>query len=182
MDSASLKAKASRVNFHFNSNKYLCVNHQLQPYPGLVTSWPHDPEQWPHDPEQCEPLWAPGASHDSRGPPFIISLSPQCLTKRALSSSPFLVAYSLSQGWLFWDPMDYSPPASSVHRISQVRNTVVGRYFLLQGIFPNKGLNPHLLHWQAGSLPLSHLGSPYFRLQGAKQGQRVFVSCLRLQS
>ena len=35
--------------------------------------------------------------------------------------------------------------------------------FLLQGIFPNQGLNLQhvcLLHWQADSLPLSHLGSP----------------------
>ena len=28
---------------------------------------------------------------------------------------------SLSQVWLFWDPMDYSPPGNSVHGISQVR-------------------------------------------------------------
>ena len=34
---------------------------------------------------------------------------------------------------------------------------------LLQGIFLTQGLNLHLwrlLHWQAGSLPLRHLGSP----------------------
>ena len=31
--------------------------------------------------------------------------------------------------------------------------------FLLQGIFPTQGLNPHFLHWQADSLPLSHQGS-----------------------
>ena len=34
--------------------------------------------------------------------------------------------------------------------------------FLLQGIFPTQGLNLHLLHllhWQANSLPLCHLGS-----------------------
>ena len=30
--------------------------------------------------------------------------------------------------------------------------------FLLQGIFLTKALNAHLLHWQAGSLPLSHQG------------------------
>ena len=39
----------------------------------------------------------------------------------------------------------------------------MGCYFLLQGIFPTQGSNPHhlcLLHWQAESLPLSHLGSP----------------------
>ena len=37
------------------------------------------------------------------------------------------------------------------------KNTGVGCYTLLQGIFPTQGLNPHLLcllHWQAGSLPL----------------------------
>ena len=47
---------------------------------------------------------------------------------------------------------------------SSGKNTRVGCRFLLQGIFLNQGLNPcllHLLHWQAGSLPLSHLGSPF---------------------
>ena len=28
------------------------------------------------------------------------------------------------------------------------------------GIFPDQGLNPCSLHWQADSLPLSHQGSP----------------------
>ena len=28
------------------------------------------------------------------------------------------------------------------------------------GIYPDQGLNPCLLHWQADSLPLSHRGSP----------------------
>ena len=35
----------------------------------------------------------------------------------------------------------------------------MGCHFLLQGIFPAQGLNPCLLHWQVGSLPLSHQGS-----------------------
>ena len=43
----------------------------------------------------------------------------------------------------------------------------MGCHFLLQGIFPTQGLNPHLLqeilHWQAVSLPLSHLGSQEYR-------------------
>ena len=37
-------------------------------------------------------------------------------------------------------------------------NTAVGCHTLLQGIFPTQGSNPHLshlLHWQAGSLPLA---------------------------
>ena len=41
------------------------------------------------------------------------------------------------------------------------KNTVVGCYFLFQGIFLILGLNPCLLHWQADSLPLSHSGSPH---------------------
>ena len=36
----------------------------------------------------------------------------------------------------------------------------MGCCFLLQGIFPIQRPNPHLLHWQADSLLLSHLGSP----------------------
>ena len=32
------------------------------------------------------------------------------------------------------------------------------------GIFPDWGSNPHLLHWQADSSPLSHQGSPGFSL------------------
>ena len=46
------------------------------------------------------------------------------------------------------------------------KNTGVGSHFLLQGIFPTKGLIlglQHLLRWQVESLPLSHLGSPTFR-------------------
>ena len=34
----------------------------------------------------------------------------------------------------------------------------MGYHFLLQGIFPTQGWNLCLLHWQADSLPLSHLG------------------------
>ena len=43
------------------------------------------------------------------------------------------------------------------------KNTAVGCHFLLPGIFPNQGLNPHLLcllPWQVGSLPLIYQGSP----------------------
>ena len=42
------------------------------------------------------------------------------------------------------------------------KNTGVGCHFLLQGIFPTQGLNQSLLcllHWQADSLLLGHLGS-----------------------
>ena len=54
------------------------------------------------------------------------------------------------------DPMDCSPPCSSVHGDSPGKNTGVGCHLLLQGIFPTQGSNPHLLClllWQAGSWP-----------------------------
>ena len=57
------------------------------------------------------------------------------------------------------DPLDYSPPGSSIHRDSPGENTELGCHFLLQGIFATQRLSLHLLHWQADSLPLSHLGS-----------------------
>ena len=54
------------------------------------------------------------------------------------------------------DPMNCSPQGSPVHGASQARkNTGVGCYSLLQGIFLTQGLNPHLLNWQADSLSLS---------------------------
>ena len=44
-------------------------------------------------------------------------------------------------------------------RDSPGKNTGVGYPALLQGIFLNQAWNPCLLHWQAGSLALHHLGS-----------------------
>ena len=60
------------------------------------------------------------------------------------------------------DPMDCSLPASAVHGISPGNDTGVGCHSLLQGIFLTRGSNPCLLHWQADSLPLSHLGNLKF--------------------
>ena len=54
-------------------------------------------------------------------------------------------------------------------------NTGAGCRFLLQGIFLTRGLNPCLLHWQADSLLLSHLGSP--RDGGAKLLQLCLTLC-----
>ena len=55
------------------------------------------------------------------------------------------------------DPMDCSLPGSSVHGILQAR-ILSELDALLQGVFPTLGLDLHLvclLHWQAGSLPLT---------------------------
>ena len=57
------------------------------------------------------------------------------------------------------------------------KNTGVGCYFLLQGIFLTQGSNPHLLHWLADSLPLSRLGSScYTSLHSKWQSQQPLCS------
>ena len=61
------------------------------------------------------------------------------------------------------DPMDWSPPGSSVHEIFQARTLEWVAISSLQGIFPTQGSNPcllRLLHWQVSSLPLAILGTP----------------------
>ena len=59
------------------------------------------------------------------------------------------------------DPMDCSPPDSSVHAILQTRIIGVDCHALLQGIFPIQGSKSFCpLHWQMGSLPSVPLGKP----------------------
>ena len=55
----------------------------------------------------------------------------------------------------------HSPKLKKYKKILEFpgKNTGVGGHFLLQGIIPTQGSNPCLLHCQADSLPLSHLGS-----------------------
>ena len=52
-----------------------------------------------------------------------------------------------------WSRLPFPPPG----------NLPTPRHFLLQEVFPTQGSNLcllHLLHWQADSFPLRHLGSP----------------------
>ena len=65
----------------------------------------------------------------------------------------------LNRVWLC-NPMDCSPPGSSVHGDSPDKNTVVGCHALLQGIFLTQGSNPGLPHCRRIHYPLSHWGSP----------------------
>ena len=74
-----------------------------------------------------------------------------------------LCANSLQSCLTLCNPLDCSPPGSSVHVDSPGRNTGVGCHTLLQGVFPTEGSNPLLLHlllWQADSLPLASLVKP----------------------
>ena len=58
------------------------------------------------------------------------------------------------------NPIDSSPPGSSVRGDSPGKNTGVGCHALLQGIFPTQGWNPGLQHCRQILYHLSHQGSP----------------------
>ena len=71
-------------------------------------------------------------------------------------------AQSLSCVWLFCDPMDCSPPGSSVHGISQAGILEWVAISSSRGS-SQPGMKPmslSSLHRQVDSLPLSHQGSP----------------------
>ena len=70
-----------------------------------------------------------------------------------------------AQSCLTLRPHGLQPTRLLRPRASPGKSTGVGCRFLLQGIFPTQRLNLGylcLLHWQAGSLSLCHLGSPIF--------------------
>ena len=55
------------------------------------------------------------------------------------------------------NPMDYGPPDSSIHGISQA--SVLESPFTSPGDHPISGIKPESPPWQVDSLLLSHLGS-----------------------
>ena len=59
------------------------------------------------------------------------------------------------------NPVDCSPPGSSVHGDFPGKNTGVGCHALLQRIFPTQRSNPGLLHCRRILYHLSHQGSPW---------------------
>ena len=67
----------------------------------------------------------------------------------------------VTQSCLTATPWTASPTGSSVLVcFSPRQDPGMGCHFLLQGIFPTQGPNPHilcLLHWHVNALPLSHL-------------------------
>ena len=84
------------------------------------------------------------------------------------------------------NPIDCSPPGSSVHGDSPGENTGVGCHALLQGIFPTQGSKLwvlYLLYWQVGSLPLGPPEKPiyincmtYFKIF---IGHKIFIRNLK---
>ena len=57
------------------------------------------------------------------------------------------------------NPMDYSPPSSSVHDILQARILERVTIPFFRGIFPTQERSPDLLHGRQVLYPLSHQGS-----------------------
>ena len=87
------------------------------------------------------------------------------------------------------DPMDCSPPGSSVHRDSPGKNTGMGCHTLLQGIFPTEGLNQGLLHYRRILYHLSCQGSPLdtmyvlnFKIFMSLLPHEFFTYCASVQS
>ena len=84
------------------------------------------------------------------------------------------------------DPMDCSPPGSSVHGKSPGKNTGVSCHALLQGIFPTQGSNLGLLHCRQILYWLSHRGSPRilewvayaFSRWSSRPRNQAMISCI----
>ena len=88
----------------------------------------------------------------SRGSPFS-NISHACTT------SAVCCAVQCSAVSDSFDPMDWSPPGSSVQGDSPGKNTGVGCHALLQGFFPTQGSNPSLPHCRRILSHLNHQGS-----------------------
>ena len=71
------------------------------------------------------------------------------------------------------NPMDYSPPGSSVHGDSPGKNTGVGCHALQQGIFPTQGPNSDLPHCRWILYHLSYQESPYRYIGDFTSNQNV---------
>ena len=91
----------------------------------------------------------PGLAHRQTCPHRSLFLHSSCKCKSCVSPSVALC-----------DPMDCSPPGSSVHGISQAR-TLEWFAISFSRIFPNQGWNLALPHCREDSLPSEPPGKPW---------------------
>ena len=83
------------------------------------------------------------------------ALAVSAWVKRGADTEGLRQATSVSQSCpTLCNPLDCSPPGSSVHGDSPGRNAGVGCPVLLQGIFLTRGLNPGVLRLEVDSLPI----------------------------
>ena len=117
---------------------------------GLCTTYPRFPARLEYCFMSCEVVPA----SKIRVPPapqlltLLLDLSPQFHRPGCHMPQYSIVVYVLSHVQLFYGSMDYSQPGSSCPWDFPGKNTRMGGYFLLQGIFLIQGRNWHLLHWQ----------------------------------
>ena len=86
------------------------------------------------------------------------------MADRADAGSPCMHAQWPQLCPCLWDPMDYSPPGSSVHGTDSPGKNTGWVAMPSPGDLPDPGAEPGSLsvypHWQAGSLPLAPPGKP----------------------
>ena len=85
------------------------------------------------------------------------------ITWESLCTHACVCAKLLQSCLSLYDPMDCSPPGSSVHGDSPGKSTRAYFHALFQGLFPTHGSNAwlfYLLRWQADSLSLVPPGKP----------------------
>ena len=102
------------------------------------------------------PMWCFVKCPDDPEDSFVLYYDWGCRVNIALRVKVLVIQLCLT----LWDPLDCSPPGSSVHGDSPSKNIGVGCHSLLQRIFPTQGLNPGLLNCRWIVYHLSHQGSP----------------------
>ena len=93
---------------------------------------------------------------------FSLVLIPTCFIGASIDSKQYpdiLIAVLCLVAPTLCNAMDCSLPGSSDHGDSPGKNTGMGSYALLQGIFPTQGSNPGLPHCRQILYWLSHQGS-----------------------
>ena len=86
---------------------------------------------------------------------------PEAITAWLVGCTPYNMCLVAQSCPTLCNPVDCSPPGSSIHEDSPGQNTELGSLSLLQGIFPTPGIEPLSPALQADSYHLSHQGSQY---------------------
>ena len=96
---------------------------------------------------------------------FLLRLFSSCGEQRLLSKAGVQTSH--------WSSFS----CSRVWGLGHTGSVAVAHHPVACGIFPDQGLKPCCLHWQAGSQPLNHQGSPAafflwlpYKLKNVKQG------------
>ena len=105
----------------------------------------------------------------------------QRLHKTLCMDACAVLSHSVSKCLTLCNPMDCSPPGSSVLGESPGKKTGVDYHARLQGIFPTQVSNPRLPHYRQILYCLSHQGSPIKIIcRGKKKKNRTLGTAICL--